>query len=88
MRARRDHTYHPYLLGSADIVLALLHAGYTDACERCERPVHLRQASGLCVWCYNGVAEERRPPLLPATALLRAMEDARRSPTFEPAPAH
>jgi len=82
MRARRDH-----LLDGADIVLVLLHSGYSEECRRCARPVHVRGASGLCVWCYNGVPEAQRPPLLPSGVLLRAAEAARRAPHLSPAPA-
>jgi len=82
MRPRREH-----LLDGADIVLVLLHAGYSEECGRCGRPVHVRGASGLCVWCFNGVGEARRPPLLPAPVVLRAAEQARRAPHLSPAPA-
>jgi len=82
MRARRDQ-----LLDGADIVLALLHAGYSEECRRCARPVHVRGASGLCVWCYNGAPEALRPPLLPAGVVIQAAEDARRTPHLSPAPA-
>ena len=87
MRTRRN-----YLLSNADIILALLRAGYAHTCTRCERPIHVRHASGLCVWCFNGVADDHRPPLLPSAVVVRTVEAARRerpaAAPLEPVPAH
>lgn len=56
---RRD-----YMLSNAQIVLSLLRSGYAHACPRCERGMHVRHASGLCVWCYNEqTASERKPKI-------------------------
>jgi hypothetical protein len=56
---RRD-----YMLSNAQIVLSLLRSGYEYTCPRCERGMHVRHASGLCVWCYNDQSStERRPKI-------------------------
>jgi len=68
------------LLDNADIVLTLQRSGYSHTCARCERGMHVRHASGLCVWCYNEqVARERLPRITRSTL--------RRDPDPEPAPA-
>jgi hypothetical protein len=53
-----------YILDNADIILTLQRSGYPHNCSRCERGLHVRHASGLCVWCYNELQERSRQPRL------------------------
>ena len=54
---RRD-----YMLSNAQIALSLLRSGYAHSCPRCGRGMHVRHASGLCVWCYNEQSSAERKP--------------------------
>lgn len=76
------------VIQNAQIILALLNGGYAHVCDRCERPIHVKHASGLCVWCFNDVAEDQRPPMFASTAAaLAARREPEPAPTLEPAPA-
>ncbi len=76
------------VIQNAQIILALLNGGYAHACDRCERPIHVKYASGLCVWCFNGVTEEQRPPMFASTAVALAdRHEETSAPHLEPAPA-
>jgi hypothetical protein len=90
-----------YLLSNADIALSLLRRGHKHCCDRCGRGMHVRYASGLCVWCYNQQVRhgrdgqrtltiERRS--IPAPAPERAPAATSPAPkpalTPRPAPAH
>ena len=72
---RRDR-----VLSSAEIALSLLRSGYAHSCERCARGMHVRYASGLCVFCFNAQRDAEREPQL--TRSVR-----KRKPRSAPAPA-
>jgi hypothetical protein len=62
MGMRRD-----YMLSNCDIIFALLQTGHSHQCERCERGMHVKPTSGLCVWCYNEQLTTARAPQITRT---------------------
>lgn len=77
---RRD-----YILSNAQIVLSLLRSGYAHSCPRCGRGMHVRHASGLCVWCYNEQSTPERKPKITRTVTRRRPRPKREQPS-PPAP--
>ena len=65
-----------FVLDNADIVLSLLRSGYSHTCARCERGMHVRYASGLCVWCYNEQMARERAPRITRSTIQRAPDPA------------
>ncbi len=50
------------MLSNCDIILSLLQSGHSHTCAKCERGMHVKSASGLCVWCYNEELAAARAP--------------------------
>ncbi len=70
------------LFPSAWVVRALLHSGRRYHCERCNEPMFVRYASGLCPWCFIGrplsgreIAEESPQPVAEHLALAGVLDD-------------
>lgn len=62
-----------YSIDSAHIVRVLAQHGHTHRCVRCEVRMLVKQASNLCVHCFNDLrtsrrAEEGTPEPLPPVA--------------------
>jgi len=62
-----------FSLDSSRIALALARAGHAHRCGQCDRPMHVRYRSGLCVYCFNAQRELEAfaapPPAEPPPAL-------------------
>jgi hypothetical protein len=71
---RRD-----YMLSNAQIVLTLLRSGYAHSCPRCGRGMHVRHASGLCVWCFNDQSSADRKPKITRTVTRHSSSSAGKS---------